>query len=460
MKHFNITKGLDLKLAGEPDQTKAPERKDVRRAAVTGADYVGLKPTILVEAGEKVLAGQPLVEDKRNPGVKLVAPIAGTVAKIARGEKRAFQSIVVEADEGAPTERSLSFKKYADAELDGLEPDVVRDLLVGSGLWASLRARPFSIVPRINATPAALFVNAADTNPHAPDPKPIIEARKDAFINGLRILGKICGKKLWVCFGKGEYDPNFIQEIESIPLTEAAQFTGKHPSGLVGTHIFHLEPCSLKNVVWSIGYQDVIAVADLFSTGLYPSERIISLSGPLVKNPRLLRVTQGAFVTELVDGELEGTDLRVISGSVLHGRTIAKDREGLGRYVNQVSVVGDGDPRKFLAWTTPNFKTFSVSRTAASTWFPLPNYKMTTAVGGGYRAIFPNPEFKRLMPLDLEPTSLFKALAMGDIDRSEELGAYELDEEDLALCTLVDYGKNDFGKMLRELLNKAMKEEV
>lgn len=459
MKHFNVTKGLDLKLAGAPDQTKEPERKVVRHVAVTGSDYVGMKPTILVSEGEKVLAGTPLCEDKKNLGVKFVSPIAGKVLSIVRGEKRAFRSIVVEADENAKADWSMRYAKHSDAELDALDANGIRDLLIVSGLWSSFRTRPFSRIPRINASPVALFVNAADTNPHAPDPKLIIDARKDAFLKGLRIVAKICGQRLWVCFGKGKYDADFIKEVESIPRAQAAQFSGKHPAGLTGTHIFYLEPCGLNKVVWSIGYQDVIAIAELFTTGLYPSDRVVSIGGPMVKNPRLLRVTQGAFVSELVEGEIKDKDLRVVSGSVLHGRTIAPGEEGLGRYVNQISAIGDGDPRRFLGWTTPNFKTFSVSRTAASTWFPWLTYQMTTALGGGYRAIFPNPEFSRLTPLDLEPTYLFKALDMGDLDRSEKLGAFELDEEDLALCTLVDFGKNDYGKSLRALLDKAMKEE-
>lgn len=458
MKTIHIKRGLDLRLSGAPDLSKAPEYKSAKRYAVTGADYVGMKPTILVEEGEEVLAGRPLFEDKKNPGVKFVSPVAGKVAAVVRGEKRAFRSIAIEAASD-PT-LSDSFTKYDEKELVELCPSKVREQLIRSGLWVALRTRPFSRVPAIDSTPVALFVNVADSNPHAPDPKPIVEARKADFINGLKVLSRICGNKLWVCFGNSDYTSDFMQEVESVPSAEAVRFVGKHPSGLTGTHIAKLDPCGLNRVVWSIGYQDAIAIGALFTTGVYNAERVVSLSGPAVKNPRLIKVLQGAFVSELVEGELVDGETRVVSGSVLCGRAIVEGEEGLGRYVNQISALGDGDPRELIGWFTPGFSKFSVARTVASTWFPKAAYKMTTALGGGKRAVFPNPAFEKVMPLDICPTFLFKALEIGQLEACERLGAFELDEEDLALCTLVDFGKNDYGKTLRALLNTAIKEEA
>lgn len=458
MKQIYITRGLDLQLAGAPDLSKAPEKKEARRYAATGADYVGMKPTILVEIGEQVLAGQPLFEDKKNPGVKFVSPVSGVVSAVIRGEKRAFRSIVVEA--GPEPTKSVEFTRYQENELSELCCSKVREQLIRSGLWTSLRTRPFSRVPAIDSSPVALFVNVCDTNPHAPDPKPIVEARSDDFIAGLKVLSRICGEKLFVCFGKGDYSPEFIKRVEEVENAEAYQFLGKHPSGLSGTHIAKLLPCGLTRVVWTIGYQDALAIADLFLKGVYNAERIVSLSGPVVKNPRLIRATQGAFVTELVEGELIGTETRVVSGSVLNGRAIVEGEEGLGRYVNQISALADGDPRELFGWITPNFKKFSVARTVGSSWTRRLPFALTTALEGGRRAVFPNPAFEKVTPLDIMPAFLFKALEIGQLERCERLGAFELDEEDLALCTLVDFGKNDYGKTLRALLNKAMKEEA
>ena len=463
MKTIHITKGLDLQLAGAPDQSAAVEKKDARLVAHTGVDYVGMKPTICVEVGERVLAGQLLFMDKKNPGVKFTSPGAGVVKAINRGDKRAFQSIIVEADEGEAGYKSVEFPTCKESELNDLCPTTIRQRLIDSGLWIALRTRPFSRVPKVDSFPAAIFVNAAETNPHAPDPQPIVEARSQDFVNGLRVLSRICGaspegQKLWICVGATKYSDDYVKTLEAIPHAEVVQFTGKHPAGLSGTHIAKLTPCALSRVVWTIGYQDVLAIGTLFTKGVVDVERIISVSGPMVKKPRLIRVQQGACLFELFKDELKDGEARMISGGVLNGRTAVKGFAGLGRYVNQITAIEDGDPRELFAWTLPGFRKFSASRAVAST-FLGGVFNMTTALHGGPRAVFPNPAFDKIMPLDVEPTFLFKALEVGDIDKCEQLGAFELDEEDLALCTLVDYGKNDYGKTLRALLDKAMKEE-
>jgi len=465
MKQIRIPKGLDLCLAGAPDLTSAPEKKEVKHVSLVGSDYVGMKPTMFVEVGDRVLAGQRLFADKKNPGVLFVSPCSGVVEAINRAEKRAFRSIVIRVDDD-PVEarRSVSFPSFTPRELDALLPMKAREILISSGLWTSLRARPFSRIAKVDGTPFSLFVNVADTNPHAPEPKTIVEARKDEFLAGLRVLSKMCGKNLWVCFGKGDYAPDFIENIKTIPYAAPVQFLGRHPSGLVGTHISKLDPCGLNKIVWSIGYQDAIAIGELFTTGRYPTDRIVSLGGFPFKNPRLPQVLQGASVGELVVDELKhksayDSKIRVISGNLLYGREISRDQDGLGRYVNQISAVSTYVPRELFGWTTPGFKKFSVSRTFASLWLPRFPFKTTAALHGGVRAVFPNPNFERFIALDLEPMFLFKALEAGDVDLSEKLGAFELDEEDLALCTLVDFGKNDYGKSLRALLDKAMKEE-
>lgn len=459
MKHVNITKGLDLPLAGAPDQTIAPEKKSVQRVATTGLDYVGMKPTIFVEVGERVLLGQPLFEDKKNPGVKFVAPAAGVVESINRGEKRVFRSIIIKVAEGEAAKESVAFEKFDASSTTELCPTKVCETLVKSGLWTALRTRPFGRVPKIGSVPASLFVNVCDTNPHAPNPAPIVEAASEDFLNGLRVLSRICGKKLWVCFGDAKYSAGFIAAVEAVPNVEAVSFSGPHPSGLTGTHIATLDPCGLGKVVWSIGYQDAIAIGELFVKGTLQIERVVSLAGPQVEKPRLLRVPVGACLDEIVEGELKPGPSRVISGSVLCGRAAEGDLRGLGRYVNQISAIGDGDPREFLGWALPGFKKFSVARTVASRWLAKAAFAPTTAEHGGKRAVFPNPAFYKVSPLDLEPTFLFKALEVGDLETSEKLGAFELDEEDLALYTLVDFGKNDYGQTLRALLNAAMKEE-
>ncbi len=466
MKQIRIPYGLNLRLAGAPDLTSAPEKKTVQHVALVGSDYVGMKPTLFVEVGDRVLAGQRLFADKKNPGVQFVSPCSGVVEAVQRAEKRAFRSLVIRVDDD-PTDarRSVSFPSFTSRELDALQPMKAREILISSGLWVALRARPFSRVAKVDGVPSSLFVNVADANPHAPAPKSIVDARQEEFLAGLRVLSKICGKRLWVCFGKGDYAPDFIEKIKAIPNAEPVQFLGRWLSGLTGTHIGKLDPCGLNKIVWSLGYQDAIAIGELFTTGRYPTDRVVSLSGTPFRKPRLLQVFQGSSVSELVDGELKNESIndknvRVVSGSLIYGRKIEPDQDGLGRYVNQISAVSTHVPRELFGWTTPGFRKFSTSRTFASLWLPRFPFKTTTALHGGVRAVFPNPNFERFTALDLEPMFLFKALEAGDVDMSEKLGAFELDEEDLALCTLVDFGKNDYGKSLRALLDKAMKEET
>lgn len=455
VKYLEITKGLDLALAGAPRQQIDPNIKKVKHVAVTGPDYVGLRPSLAVEEGQRVLAGETLFEDKKNPGVKFTSPGAGVVEKICRGEKRAFRSVVIALDEGDAADSSVEFEKFEPAALESLPEEKVREILAASGLWTALRTRPFSVVPKLNSAPHSLFVTAIDTNPGAPDPALIIAERADDFRNGLKVLSRICGNTLWVCKAARADIPE-----EGIAKVETVNVSGPHPAGLAGTHIHFLDPVGLGKTVWTIGYQDVIAIGALFTTGRYPTERVVALSGPMVKNPRLLRTRVGACLKELTEGELKPGEVRVISGSVLCGRAVEDNGLcALGPYVNQVSAIGDGNPRELFAWTLPGFRKFSAARTVASWYLPRWAYKMTTALHGGHRAVFPNDALDKVMPLDILPLYLFKALEVGDIDNAEKLGALELDEEDVALCTLVDLGKNDYTTTLRAMLNTIMKEE-
>ena len=454
MKKFEIDKGLDLALAGAPKQQIDPDRKKVEHVAVVGPDYVGMKPTILVEPGQHVLAGEPLFEDKKNPGVKFTAPGAGTVEEICRGEKRAFRAVVLRLD--ADGDASAPFDSFQPDELQSLCPNRVRQILVDSGLWTSFRTRPFSRIPTLDSVPASIFVTAMDTNPGAPNPVVVIGEIPDRFLNGLKVISRF-GVKIWLCKAPDGIDiPG--DDIESV---ESAIFSGPHPAGLAGTHIHYLDPVGNGKVVWTIGYQDVMAIGSLFTTGRWPTERVVALSGPKVASPRLIRVPVGASLSELTAGELTGSEVRVISGSVLCGRAAeGNGLDFLGPYVNQVSVIADENPRELFGWTMPGWRKFSVARTVASRWLPRWPYKMTTALHGGKRAVFPNPAFSEIQPLDLMPEILFKALEVGDIESAEELGVLELDEEDVALCTLVDFGKNDYTQTLRTMLNTIMKEEA
>lgn len=443
---IKIKRGLDLPIAGAADATITS--KKATAVALIGFDYVGMKPTMLVKIGDKVAKGQALFEDKKTPGVIFTAPVAGTVHEINRGAKRVFQSLVIKAE----GDEALSFAQYPAAQLASLERQQVVDNLVKSGLWTALRTRPFSKVPALDAIPAALFVNAMDTNPLAADPLPIIEQQKEAFVAGLDALSRL-SDVLYVC-----HAPNANLPKANASNVRTESFAGPHPAGLTGTHIHFLRPVSANKQVWSINYQDVIAVGQLFTSGQLNSERVIALAGPAVSKPRLIKTVIGADLSELTRGELASNHSRVISGSVLSGRTANDVLAYLGRYHLQVSALAEGDQREFFGWFSPGINRFSRLNIYLSRFMPNKKFNFTTTSNGSPRAMVPVGAYETVMPLDILPTQLLRAIIVGDTDAAVALGALELDEEDLALCTFVCPGKYEYGDILRDNLTQIEKE--
>lgn len=454
MQKFTIRKGLDLPIAGPPEQ-KVFGAKAVSKVALVGPDYAGLRPALAVQVGDRVKIGQVLFTDMKNPGVVFTSPAGGTVESINRGERRSFQSIVIKVDGGKEEAEALTFKKYESAKLSSIPREEVVKNLVDSGMWTAFRTRPFGKIPAVDSSPAAIFVNAMDTNPLAANPEVVISEDKPAFVNGLRVLSALQAPQLFVCRAAGANIPG---EDTNLPGLIEASFKGPHPAGLVGTHIHFLCPVSSKKRVWYIGYQDVMAIGKLFSTGKIDVTRVISLAGPRVDRPRLLKTRMGACVSQLMKGELINNDNRVVSGSVLNGRTACEPVDFLGRYHTQISVLEEGNKRHLFGWVMPGFTTYSFKWVNFSSLYPWKKFKMNTGLHGGHRAIVPIGSFEEVMPLDILPTYLLRSLSYKDLEEAEALGALELEEEDLALCTFVDPGKNDFGAMLREVLTTIEKE--
>ena len=443
---IKLKKGLDIPLSGSPKQ-EITDGPAVKRVAVLGEEFDGMRPTMLVEVGDKVKKGQGLFEDKKTPGVVFTAPAAGTVVEINRGAKRVLQSVVIEVE----GHEAVQFEKYSADQLSSLTSEQVRKNLVDSGLWVALRTRPFSQTPAIDSTPKAIFVTAMDTNPLAVDPALVINAEAEAFKHGLSVLSHLTAGKLYVCKQAGT-------ELPTRDGVEQAEFSGPHPAGLPGTHIHFLEGAAIHHVVWYLGYQDVIAAGKLFTTGELPAERVVSMAGPVVKNPRLVRTVLGASLEELTAGELVEGEHRIISGSVLSGTTAHGVHGYLGRFHNQVSVIGDGSEKHFLGWIAPGSEKFSVTRAYLGHLSPRKLFNMTTTTNGSSRAMVPIGNYERIMPLDILPTLLLRDLVSGDTDSAQALGCLELDEEDLALCTFVCPGKYDYGSILRSCLTTIQKE--
>lgn len=448
---FTIKKGLDLPITGEPKQV-IEEGNSVKSVAILGLDYVGMKPTMAVSEGDKVKLGQVLFSDKKNPGVNFTSPGAGVVKSINRGEKRILQSIVIELSGKAEE----VFNRYDATELNNLSAEQVKENLLTSGLWASLRTRPYGKIPAIDSTANSIFVTAIDTNPLAADPAVVIKDRANDFANGLIVVSKLTQGKTYVCKAVGA-------DIAAANgnVIETAEFSGPHPAGLPSTHIHLIDPVNIDKFVWHLDYQAVIAIGALFTTGKLNVERVVSLAGPTVKNPRLVRTRVGANTNELVAGELQDdVESRVISGSVLYGRQASDWAAFLGYYSNQITALKEGRERELFGWIVPGKNKYSALNVYTSSVdrkfdrrFPL-----TTSKNGSNRAIVPVGIYENVMPLDILPTPLLKALVVGDSDQAQLLGCLELDEEDLSLFTFVDPGKHDFGPVLRANLTKIEKE--
>lgn len=447
---IRIRKGLDLPISGIPSQV-IQDGPVITRVALFGQDYVGMRPSMLVEEGVRVKKGQALFEDKKNPGVFFTAPASGRVVAIHRGERRVLQAVVIEIENGG--DEQVEFAYYQQADLPALERGQVESDLLASGLWAALRTRPFSKAPRPGSVPRAIFVSAMDTQPLAADPQVIIGEQQAAFNAGLTVLARLTDGKVHVCHASGSR-----MAEQSGAQISYSEFAGPHPAGLVGTHIHFLEPVSLKKTVWHIGYQDVIAIGTLFTTGKLDTRRIVALAGPQVEQPILLRTRLGASLDELTAGRLKAGENRVISGSVLSGTCASGPNAWLGRFHNQVSVLLEGREKELFGWIAPAPDKFSITRTTLGHFLKNKLFAFSTTTNGGERAMVPIGNYERVMPLDILPTHLLRDLLSGDTDSAQALGCLELDEEDLALCTFVCPGKYEYGPVLRDVLTKIEQE--
>jgi len=443
---ITIKKGLDVPVNGTPQQV-IHDGPSIKTVAILGEEYVGMRPTMHVKVGDRVKKGQVLFADKKNEGVLFTAPAAGVVTEINRGEKRVLQSVVIEID----GDEQETFTSYPASELASIAREDVVSNLVKSGLWTAIRTRPYSKTPAVDAEPEAIFVSAMDTNPLAADPAVIIKENSEAFTQGLTVLKRLTANEVFVSKAPGADVP----VADGVTVNE---FAGKHPAGLVGTHIHFLKPVGAEKFVWHVGYQDVIAIGKLFTTGELDSSRVISLAGPAAKNPRLVRTLVGASTAELAAGEVNEGEVRLVSGSLLQGVTAQGVHGYLGRYHVQVAMLAEGREKEFMGYMYPGPNMFSVTRAYMSHLFPGKLFNMTTSTNGSSRAMVPIGNYERVMPLDMLPTLLLRDLCAGDTDGAQQLGALELDEEDLALCTFVCPGKTDYGVLLRDCLTTIERE--
>jgi Na+-transporting NADH:ubiquinone oxidoreductase subunit A len=367
------------------------------------------------------------------------------VSGINRGERRMLQSVVIDV-EGS---EAVEFTPLVEKDFLRGNRDEITELLSTSGLWTSFRTRPFSKIPAVGTLPRSIFVQAMDTNPLAADPMHLIRVREADFRVGLQSLAKLTDGKVYVC-----HRPDSAMPEVGVPSVVTAAFEGPHPAGLPGTHIHFLDPVGPRKVVWYINYQDVIAIGHLLATGRLDTERMISVAGPSVLKPQVMRTRIGACIKQLTSGLIADGAQRIISGSVLSGRQVESPMSYLGRYHLQVSAIPESTHREFLGWMTPGSGRFSVKNVFTSAIDRARTFVFSTTTGGSKRAMVPIGMYEQVMPLDILPTFLLRSLITKDTEQAQALGCMELDEEDLSLCTFVCPGKTEYGPLLRASLNE------
>ncbi|MDL2314685.1 Na(+)-translocating NADH-quinone reductase subunit A [Bacteroidales bacterium OttesenSCG-928-C19] len=450
-KKIHISKGLDINLLGDADKVVL-NALNIRKYAVKPADFIGITPKLLVQEGDTVKAGDPLFFDKYNERVLFTSPVSGTIAEIRRGEKRVIEEVCISADE------KIEYADFGKEEIAGLNRELIIEKLLKSGAWVSLRQRPYNVIANPQDAPKAIFISGFDSAPLAPDYDLAVHGRGPVFQAGLDVLAKLTAGKVHLNLHTKKNTSGVFRNSKNVQIN---WFSGKHPAGNVGVQIHHIDPINKGDIVWHINPQEVITIGTLFLEGKYCPERIIALTGSELLNRKYYRVFAGANVQYLVRDHIENENVRYISGNVLTGKRIAKGGY-LGHYHYQVTVLPEGDHYEFLGWVTPGIEKYSFSRTFLSGFLSkLPvkkKYKIDTNLHGGHRALVMTGEFEKVFPMDIYPMQLIKACIIEDIDQMEQLGIYEVDEEDFALCEFIDTSKTEIQTIIRKGLDLVRKE--
>lgn len=446
-RSIKLKRGFDIRLEGNAEK-KIAGAVNPELFGVKPIDFPGLIPKLDVHPGDAVHAGSSLFHDKLHPEIKFTSPVSGRVVSVERGDRRKMLEVVVERKRSGSVE-------FAIADPDNLSAEVIKDHLLKSGLWPAVRQRPYHVVANPADQPKSLFISGFDTAPLAPDYNFILENTSvTSFRKGISALAKLTkGKINLVLKGNDPYNKIF-NEIEGI---DKSFFSGPHPAGNVGVHIHHLDPVNKGEVVWYVNFQDVISIGRLFEEGVYRPERIVALTGSEVVNPQYYKIISGGAITPVVTDNVKPGHLRYISGNVLTGRKI--DMNGfLGFYDSQITVIPEGDYFEFFGWASPGLNKFSFSRTFLSSLVPKKSFKLDTNLHGGERAFVVTGQYEKVVPMDIFTMQLLKAILAEDIEMMENLGIYEVAEEDFALCEFICPSKIEIQSVIRGGLDLMRKE--
>lgn len=448
-ENIKLKRGFTINLAGKPAPTVS-EPPFADTFALKPTDFPGLlRPKVTVNEGDTVKAGTPIMYDKKLHEVMYCAPVSGEVVEVIRGEKRKLLGIKILGDQKIEYE---TFKEHSISELPSLDKEAVQETLLKSGVWPQIIQRPFGIVADPADTPKSIFISTFDTSPLAPDYDILLKGEGNFFEAGVEILKKLTPGKVHIGVnGKGEVS----SLLANVKGAEIHKFSGPHPAGNVGVHIHHVDPIGRADVVWTVDPYGVVQIGKLFLKGVYDASKTIALVGSEVKEPQYYKTYMGAHITKLVEGKIKSEHVRYISGSVLTGKRIEKDNGYLSYYHHHITVIPEGDYYEFLGWMKPTANKLSFHRAIGLLSFlnPKKEYVLDTNNRGEERAFVQTGIYEQVLPMDILPEYLLKAIMAEDYDEMEALGIYEVIEEDLALCEFIDISKHDIQHILRKGIN-------
>lgn len=447
-KVIKLKKGLDIKLNGEAEKVVHPFC-NATHYALKPTDFRALTPKLTVKVGDEVKAGDALFVDKAHPEILFTSPVSGKVEEIRRGERRKLLEIVVKADS------EIRYREFDKADVNSLSKEEIISRLKESGIWPVIKQRPYDIIANPASTPKAIFVSAFDSAPLAPDYDVVLNGQEKELQAGFDCLRKLCGKDVNLNLHANTPGTSVFTKLAHVEIN---YFAGPHPAGNPGIQINHLNPINKGEIVWVVNIQDVAIIGRLFTQGRYDAHKIIALAGSEVKNPAYYRCITGASIANLTHEKLKGNgEERIISGNVLTGTKV--DKTGfLGFYDNMITVIPEGNHYEFLGWAAPGFNKFSASKLFPSFLCPKKRYTLDTNYHGERRAFVVSGQYEQVLPMDIYPVYLLKAILAQDIDQMEQLGIYEIAPEDLALCEFVCTSKTPVQQIVSEGIELMMKE--
>ena len=446
-KVIKIKKGLNISMLGTAEKI-IKKADQAEFYAIKPTDFKGIRPKLVVKAGDKVKAGTPLFFDKFQPEVQFTAPVSGEVVEINRGERRVILEIVIKAD------TNIEYEEFDVKNPKDLSRQEIIGVLQQSGLWPAIRQRPYSTIANSNDQPKAIFISAFDSAPLAPDMDYVVKDCVDCFQTGIDVLKKLTEGIIHLNINADYPAAETFTKAKGVQIN---QFTGPHPSGNVGIQINKIDPINKGDIVWYTYPQEIVSIGRLFQKGIYDATKIIALTGSEVKSPKYYKIINGASIKNLVQNNVNDGELRYISGNVLTGSKISSDGY-VGFYDNQITVIPEGKYHEFFGWAVPGFKKYTASRTFLSWLIPGKKYRLDTNLHGGERAYVMSDEYDKVFPMDIYPVQLIKSILIEDIDKMEQLGIYEVDEEDFALCEYVCTSKIEVQSIIRKGLDLMKKE--